>query len=267
MLSVRHHAILEIAKHQGRVTVDDLAGRFAVTPQTIRKDLNDLCDKRLLARVHGGAIISSGVENVGYEARRLIASEEKEAIGKAAAALIPNHSSLFISIGTTTEAIAKSLLQHTGLMVITNDMFVANTMRSYPNIEVIITCGIVRQSDGGIVGEPAVEFVRQFKVDYAIISASAIERDGVLLDYDIREVKVIQAAMSSARNVIFAADSTKFDRSAPVRIGELRQVGTFITDYCPNDEIRAIAEENGVSLVEALPRRAVSSLDNEAELP
>jgi DeoR family glycerol-3-phosphate regulon repressor len=89
-LNLRRQEILAIARSQGRVNVDDLAGRFEVTPQTIRKDLNELCEQRVLSRIHGGAIIASGVENVGYEARRFIAQEEKKAIGAAAAALIPN---------------------------------------------------------------------------------------------------------------------------------------------------------------------------------
>ncbi|MEX2202428.1 MAG: DeoR/GlpR family DNA-binding transcription regulator, partial [Dongiaceae bacterium] len=112
MLTDRLNEILELARHTGRVTVDDLAERFQVTPQTIRKDLGELCQKRLLARVHGGAIVSSGVENVQYEARRLIATDQKTAIGLAAASLIPNNASLFINIGTTTEAVARALLQH-----------------------------------------------------------------------------------------------------------------------------------------------------------
>ena len=109
MLIPRQHAILDLAKQVGRVTVEDLATRFEVTPQTIRKDLNELCEQRLLARVHGGAILASSVENVGYDARRQIAAREKMAIGRAAAELVPNDASLFINIGTTTEAVAQAL--------------------------------------------------------------------------------------------------------------------------------------------------------------
>src|SRR6478752_4116729 len=102
-LSPRHSEIIQMAKDNGRVLVDDLATHFEVTPQTIRKDLNDLCDQRLLTRIHGGAIVASGVENLAYEARRFVAAEEKKAIGIAAASRIPNGCSLFINIGTTTE--------------------------------------------------------------------------------------------------------------------------------------------------------------------
>ena len=113
---------------------------------------------------------------------------------------------LFINIGTTTEAVSKALLDHDGLMVITNNINVANRMRVYPSIEVVIAGGVVRGSDGGIVGEAAVDFIRQFKVDYAVIGASAIDHDGALLDFDFREVKVAQAIIANARHVILVSD-------------------------------------------------------------
>jgi DeoR family transcriptional regulator, glycerol-3-phosphate regulon repressor len=251
-LSHRHAAIMEMAKEHGRVLVDDLAAHFTVTPQTIRKDLNDLCDQRLLTRIHGGALLPSGIENMEYEARRKIAADEKEAIGQAAAAIIPDNASLFINIGTTTEAVSKALLDHSGLMVITNNINVANRLRVFPSFEVVIAGGVVRGSDGGIVGEAAVDFIRQFKVDYAVIGASAIDHDGALLDFDFREVKVAQAIIANARHVIFVSDSTKLERTAPVRIGHLSQVDTFITDRCDVQAIRHICDEASVRLVETM---------------
>lgn len=246
----RHAEIVQLAKDSGRVLVDDLAVRFDVSPQTIRKDLNELCDKRLLARIHGGAVIPSGIENMEYEARRRIAADEKQGIGRAAAALVPDNASLFINIGTTTEAVSEALGDHKGLMVITNNINVANRMRVQPSIEVVIAGGVVRGSDGGVVGEAAVDFFRQFKADYAVIGASAIDEDGALLDFDFREVKVAQAIMANARHVILVADSTKFERTAPVRIAHLSQVSSFVTDRCPSAEIRRVCKEAGVQLVE-----------------
>jgi len=103
---------------------------------------------------------------------------------------------------------------------------------------------------GGIVGEAAVDFIKQFKVDYAVIGVSAIDHDGALLDFDFREVKVAQAIIANARHVILVSDSTKFERTAPVRIGHLSQVHTFITDSCPFEGIRSICQEHDVRLVE-----------------
>ena len=254
-LSARQSEIVELARAHGRVLVEELAQRFDVTPQTIRKDLNDLCDMRQLTRIHGGALFPSGNENVEYEARRQIAASEKQAIGRAAAEIIPDNASLFVNIGTTTEAVGEALRAHRGLMIITNNINVANRLRVHPEIEVVIAGGIVRGSDGGIVGEAAVDFIRQFKVDYAVIGTSAIDSDGSLLDFDFREVKVAQAIIANARHVILVANSTKFERTAPVRIGHLSQVNTFITDRCPSDAIREMLEASEVRLMETSPDR------------
>lgn len=257
----RQLEIIELAKAEGKVVVEDLASRFSVTSQTIRKDLNDLCEARALTRIHGGAIFPSSTENVRYEARRSIAATEKQAIGRAAADIIPNRSSLFINIGTTTESVGEALLNHHEMMVITNNINVANRLRIFPSIEVVIAGGVVRGSDGGIVGEAAVDFIRQFKVDYAVIGVSAIDQDGALLDYDLREVKVAQAIIANARHVILVSDSSKFERTAPVRIGHLSQVHTFITDRCTVPSVRAICRENDVRLIETGPDPLASTID------
>lgn len=246
----RHDAILELARSTGLVQVEDLATRLQVTPQTIRRDLNELCRNRVLARVHGGAVLASGTENMRYEQRRGIAAEEKAAIGAAAAALIPDNASLFINIGTTTEAVSEALLDHHGLMVITNNINVANRMRLRPDHEVVIAGGVVRAADGGIVGEAAVEFIRRFKVDFAVIGASAIDGDGSLLDYDFREVQVARAIIENARQVILVADATKFERSAPVRIGTLSDVDTLVTNGVAPTPIRDICAAREIQLIE-----------------
>ena len=248
--SERHRQILELARQHNGVAVDALATHFGVSVQTIRKDLNQLCEQRQLTRVHGGAMLPSGVENLEYEARRRIAAEAKDAIGRAAADLIPNDTSLFINIGTTTEAVSQALLDHAGLMVVTNNINVANRMRVYPRFEVVIAGGVVRPSDGGVVGEAAAGFFSQFKVDYAVIGASALDEEGALLDFDYREVKVAQAIIANARHVILVADQGKFSRSAPVRIARIDQIGSFVTDHCPSDAFRQHCRQAGVTLIE-----------------
>lgn len=250
-LSDRQAEIVELAKLDGRVLVDALAERFGVTPQTIRKDLNDLCDAKILRRIHGGAVNPSGTENVEYEQRRQIAADEKAAIGRRAAALVPDGASLFINIGTTTEAVSEALVDHRNLMVITNNLNVANRLRLFPTIDVVISGGIVRHADGGIVGEAAVDFIRQFKVDYAIIGASAIDDDGALLDYDFREVKVAQAIIENARKVILVADSTKFQVSAPVRIAHVSQVDSVVTDAGVPRGFQQLCRDNDVDVIRA----------------
>ena len=249
-LSNRQNQILDLMKRHGQVTVDDLVDEFDVTPQTIRTDLNELSKAKKLIRVHGGARLLDGHVNVEYEARRQIAASQKVLIGEAAAAVIPDNASLFINIGTTTEAFSDALINHKGLMVITNNINVASRLRLNQENEVIISGGVVRSSDGGVVGEAAVDFIKNFKVDYAIIGSSAIDSDGSLLDFDFREVKVAQAIIDNARHVILVADSTKFERNAPVRIGHISQVDTLVIDEFFDEEFRQVCDESEVEVIE-----------------
>ena len=253
LLSKRQEAILATAREQGRVDVDRLAHRFTVSPQTIRKDLNELCNRNLLQRIHGGAIVGSGIENVSYEARRVLAPEAKAAIGKRAASLIPNNCSLLINIGTTTEQVAYALRSHHGLMVISNNVNAVEILRHSSGIELIITGGLVRRSDGGIVGEAAVDFIHQFKADYAVIGVSAIDPDGSLLDYDFREVRVARAIIANSRHCVLVADQMKLARTATVRLGHLSQINTLVTDALLPADLQGICTENQVDVVVAAP--------------
>jgi DeoR family transcriptional regulator, glycerol-3-phosphate regulon repressor len=255
-LTSRQTDIVSQARSSGRVVVEDLAKRFDVSPQTIRKDLNDLCERHILTRVHGGAIVASGVENISYEARRFVAASGKKAIGAAAAALLPNNCSLFLNIGTTTEEVAGALSGHEDLLVITNNLNVATQLYRRPTIEVIVAGGNVRRSDGGIIGTAAIELIRQFKVDYAVIGASAIEADGTLLDFDYREVQVAQAIMQNARHIILVADSTKLKRTAAVRIAHISQIHTFVTDGLGDSPLRDVCATHNIRLIEAAPQMA-----------
>jgi len=249
ILSERQNKILELARSNGRVEVDELSSLFNVSPQTIRKDLNELCDKQFLQRVHGGAVVGSGIENVSYEARRMLAPAIKKAIGISAAELIPDNSSLLLNIGTTTEQVAHALSHHRGLLVITNNINAVDIMKHFPDIELIIAGGKVRRSDGGIVGGTAVDFINQFKVDYAVIGVSAIDEDGSLLDYDFREVRVAQAIIKNARHIILVADSMKFERNAPIRIGHISQITTLVTDKGLPGKLNDICKMNNIGII------------------
>ncbi|NOR25379.1 MAG: DeoR family transcriptional regulator [Desulforhopalus sp.] len=253
ILSGRQNRILTLARENGKVDVDKLSTTFKVSPQTIRKDLNELCDRQLLQRIHGGAIVGSGIENVSYEARRLLAPGPKKAIGQTAAALIPDNSSLLINIGTTTEQVAQSLSDHRGLLVITNNINAIEIMKNFSGIELIIAGGQVRRSDGGIVGAAAVDFINQFKVDYAVIGVSAIDEDGSLLDYDFREVRVAQTIIKNARHVILVADRMKLERSAPIRIEHISKINTIVIDGGLSQKLEDICLANDVKIVRAKP--------------
>jgi DeoR family glycerol-3-phosphate regulon repressor len=249
-LSRRQSEIISLLRANGRVTVEELTALFAVSPQTIRRDLNEMSEARVITRVHGGAIVASSVQNLAYDARKLVAQQHKRLIGEATARLIADNSSLFINLGTTTEEVAHALSGHSGLLVITNNLNVAMELYRNRSLEVVIAGGNIRSSDGGIVGAAAVDLIRQFRVDTAVIGISAIDTDGTLLDFDIREVNVARSIIDNARRVILVSDSSKFSRSAPARIGTLADIDILVTDKLPGPAAVELCQAHDVQVIE-----------------
>ena len=236
----RQKEILLLVQRRGFVSNEDLAQAFNVTPQTIRRDINQLCLEGLLRRYHGGAGLPSSVENVAYKTRQVICLEEKRRIAKAVAYTIPDQASLFINIGTTTEEVAKALQDHRDLHIITNNLNVAAILSQNSSFEVIIAGGVVRSRDLGITGDATIDFMNDFKVDFGIIGISGIDMDGSLLDFDYSEVRVAQAIIRNSRKVFLVADYTKFGRTAMVRLGRLSQMDALFTDRKPPQKLISI---------------------------
>lgn len=244
----RQREIMSLARRRGRVAVEALAARFSVTAQTIRRDLNDLCAQGVLSRVHGGAVPTHSVSNAAYRERRTLASDAKRHIGAATARLIPEHCSLFLNIGTTTEQVAHALVGHRDLVVITNNINVVNILSDSAVRDIIVTGGVLRRTDGGIIGEATIDFINQIKVDFAVIGASALDDDGSILDFDFREVKATQAIIANARQSILVADRLKFARSAPFRIGHVSALARVVTDTPPPAAFAEVCATHGVEL-------------------
>ena len=201
-LSSRQREILDLANDRGFVSVEDLASMFTVTTQTVRRDLNELCDIGFLKRFHGGAGLPTSAENISYDNRTKMALDYKRRIASQVADNIPDGASVFIDVGTTTEEIAKMLAQKQRLRVITNSLNVAQILAHKSDFEVIMSCGVVRESDRAVLGEVAVNFFRQFRLDYGILGTSGIDDDGTLLDFDLRKVEVTKAIIERSRRRI-----------------------------------------------------------------
>jgi DeoR family glycerol-3-phosphate regulon repressor len=246
----RQALLLEEVGVRGSVSVEALAERFDVTLQTVRRDVKLLSDAGLLARFHGGVRVpSSTTENIAYRQRQLLNQSAKARIARTVAAAVPPGCSLIINIGTTTEAIARELLRHKGLRVITNNLNVAAILSDNPDCEVIVAGGIVRTRDRGIVGEVTVDFIQQFKVDIGLIGISGIEEDGSLRDFDYREVKVARAIIDHSREVWLAADHSKFNRPAMVELARFDHVDRLFTDAPPPPPCPALLAAAGVDCV------------------
>lgn len=232
-LNRRQAMIVQKALAEGFVSIDGLAESLDVTPQTIRRDINMLCEQGVLRRYHGGASLPTSARNIDYSSRCGLMRDEKEGIGQLVAQHIPDGASLFLNIGTTTEAVARALLNHRGLRIITNNINVAVQLSQGQDFEITVAGGRLRRQDLAVVGEATVDFINQFKVDFGIIGISGIDPDGTLLDFDYREVKVAQAIIANARQVFLATDHTKFGRPAMVKLGPVSLLDALFIDRPP----------------------------------
>jgi DeoR family glycerol-3-phosphate regulon repressor len=227
----RHELIVDFVNRHGFANIEQLTSHFMVTPQTIRRDLNQLANLGQVRRHHGGASSSSSTKNSDYSDRLSFNMGSKNRIAEGVARNIPNGASLFINIGTTTEAIARALLQHEDLQIVTNNLHVAAILIPKEDFNVIIAGGQVRSRDGGIV-----------------IGISAIHQDGSLLDYDYREVRVAQNIIENSSQVILSADHSKFGRTALARLGHISQADHLYTDLTPEQHTLDILTTHNVKL-------------------
>lgn len=243
----RHQEIVDLVQQHGYISTDDLVEQFNVSPQTIRRDLNELADENKIRRYHGGATIPLSSVNTAYTTRKVMQLNEKDRIAEALVKHIPDGATLFIDIGTTPESVAKALVKnHKNLRVVTNNINVAMILMANPDFKVILAGGEVRNRDGGIVGEATLDFIKQFRVDFGILGISGIDFDGSLLDFDYHEVRVKKAIIENSRCVYLAVDHTKFGRNAMVNLGNISELQMVITDKEPPEEITQILKNNDI---------------------
>lgn len=256
-LNQRQARIVEYARSEGFVGIDDLAQTFEVTPQTIRRDINLLCDYGILRRYHGGASLVSNTRNLEYTRRCELMKSEKKCIGQLVAASIPDGASLFLNVGTTTESVARALMEHKNLRVVTNNINVASLLSQREDFEVTIAGGRVRSRDLAVIGEATIGFIDQFKVDFGVIGISGIDEDGSLLDFDYREVQVAQSIIANSRTIFLATDHTKFGRRAMVKLGHLNDLDGLFIDKLPTAPYDKLLEDTKTSVHIADPAKAI----------
>jgi DeoR family transcriptional regulator, glycerol-3-phosphate regulon repressor len=247
-MNPRQEKLIQLARSQGPVSLEELAAALKVSVQTVRRDVQQLAEIGQLVRFHGGVRAGATAENITYQQRENLHADAKTRIGRAVAARIPNDCSLMLTVGTTTCAVARELRHHRGLRVVTNDMTVAQVLSTNRDMEVHMCGGFVRARDHAIVGEAAVDFVRQFRFDMVIIGVAGIEPDGSMRDFDYREVKVTEAAIAHSRQVWVVADASKFERGAMVEVAHVSKINSLFTDAPPPPAFAALFANAGVAV-------------------
>ncbi|WP_375723428.1 DeoR/GlpR family DNA-binding transcription regulator [Arcobacter sp. KX21116] len=244
----RQAYILEKVRQEKSATVEKLSKIFSVSVQSIRKDINFLCEEGLLRRIYGGVEMALQKDNISYDSRKIIHYDEKKIIARLIAKQIPNNSSLFFSIGTTPEIIAKELINHKNLKIFTNNLNVALVCCENSSFEVTLHGGLLRNKHRDIVGNDIEKFFSSYSVDFGIYGVGAIEGNGSLLDFTQEECQAREAISKSSKKVFLVADYSKFTRNAYIRSGNISNVDSIFCDKKPPENICKLLEKNGVEI-------------------
>lgn len=247
-LNERQVKILDIVRQRGFATIEQLAEAFAVSAQTVRRDVIRLDAAGLLQRFHGGAGVPEDTVRLGYREKQEVAIGPKARIGRIAADLLPDGASVYLDVGTTVEAVASALVGKALGVVYTNSMSTAAILAHSRAVEVYVTGGLVRGTDGSLVGDPAARALAPVAVDFAVIGCSGFATDGSPMDFDPQKVAIKQAALDNARTAILVADRSKFERTAVMRIAPLSSFHVVVSDRQPKAKLARAFRNAGVEV-------------------
>ena len=247
-LNDRQARIVQQVEAQGFVTIDALARDFAVSAQTVRREIIRLDELGVIQRFHGGAGRRGAGERLSYEAKRGRDADLKRRIGMAMAARIRPGQSIFLDVGTTAEATAEALLGVEALRVVTPGAAIARILAGAPGVEVVLTGGRVVGPDISMAGPIALRTVAGYRFDWAIIACSGIEPGGAVLDFDADKIALKQRAMEVSERNALIADSTKFSRTALVEVARLGDFDLLVTDMEPPEPFSAALAQLEVSV-------------------
>lgn len=244
----RETEILKELRLSGSCRIQDLARRLGVSEETIRRNVKNLAEQGLVRKVHGGVYIPEALREPSFSQRMNVNPEDKRRIAARVASQIRSGDSLILDIGSTTAYVARALRDHHDLFVVTNSAAVAQTLATCNNNRVFLAGGELRSHDAGAFGKEALSFVRQFSVQYAILSAAAVDAETGFMLFDLQEAEFSREILARAECAIVAADHSKFGRRAPIRIAEPEAFGMLMTDRPVPPDITAFLSAASVAV-------------------
>jgi DeoR/GlpR family transcriptional regulator of sugar metabolism len=248
----RQQQILEAVQSNRQVTVAELSHQFGVSEVTIRRDLRELADQGVLRRAHGGAVAAAPASPEAPVIRRMIQAEScKECIGRAAAALVSDGESVLIGSGSTTTYVARHLVDRKDLTVVTNALTVAIELASAQRVTVVVTGGVMRESELSLIGHIAEQSLREVRVDKVIIGIPAISLEKGLTNDYLPEVMTDRTIIEMAHDLILVADHTKFGKVASAYLAPVERITTLVTDAKADPEMLARLERMGIQIIVA----------------
>lgn len=243
----RQSNIAELIKREGQATVDDLAVRFEVSAETIRRDLGQLAEGGLVQKVHGGAKRPRLFAEASFEERMTEDAEAKRRIAHKLVDLLEPGDTIFMDTGSTTLICAQMLDEVAPLTVITNSVSIAQTVAgSGAGSTVYLLGGQFAGGNGETFGPLAIEQIGQFQADHAVLTVAAIDAGAGIMDANFDEAQVAREMMGRARQVCVVASAAKFDRLAAFRVCDLGDIDVLVSDLPPGPGLAAALAGAGV---------------------
>ncbi len=248
--SERQRQIASLTHQFGRVEVSQLADRFEVTTETIRRDLSDLQRQKLVRRVHGGGI---PWENSAFEPLVAVRADrndnEKRRLAARAIGELPDRGSIIIDSGSTLTRFAEAIPDGLELNVVTNSLPIAQALSERDSIEVFVTGGKLRRNTLALVDEHAIEAIAPLSVDTLFISADAATAPTGLTTPYPEEAALKRAMIRSARRVVALVDHTKFAKDEFIRFAEWSDIDVLVTTSELDETVAAAIEATGTTVV------------------
>lgn len=239
-LNERQNQILNWVQQEDALLVEDMVACFNVSSQTIRKDINQLAERHLIRRTHGGIAPVSSTENLPFDHRQFLNGDAKTSIAAKVATLIPDGASVFLGIGTTVEYVAKALILHKNLQVFTNNLTVASILGNYPDIRVRVLAGKLRHQHHDLVGEDTLSGLRQYYFDYGVLGCGGMDEDQGVLDFDPEEAAVSRVLVEQSRYSLLVADQHKWGRKAMARVHPFSAIDWLFSDALSDAQTRLL---------------------------
>jgi DeoR family glycerol-3-phosphate regulon repressor len=239
----------ELQKAGGSCRVSYLASQLDVSNETIRRNIRTLEESRIVRKVHGGVHLVEDLGEAPFQSRISTHVDEKARLAAAVAENIGDGDSVFLDIGSTTAYVAMALKQRSNLFVVTNSVFVANTLATRNGNRVYLAGGELRPHDGGAFGAEALDLIGRLNVQFAVFSIGAINAELGFMLHDLEEANLARVAAARAQVKIVVADHDKFNKRAPISIGREIAFDVFYTDAQPPEAITGILKEMDIDLV------------------
>jgi len=246
----RHEAeIFRLATLRGSCSITELAERLGVSDETVRRHIRPLVDRGQVEKVHGGIVLPDRLKEAPMERRMGENRAAKQAIARAVSEMIEDGDTLMLDTGSTTAYVAVALSGKQGLHVVTNSTEIGRILARQGTNTVYLVGGEVGSDQLATFGPQAIDFVRRFNVRHAILSIGGINAENELLNFGLDEADFSRAVIRQAASVNIVADYTKFSRHALVKVCDVEDIDTFITDRAPPKPFQRLLSENDTSLV------------------